>query len=218
MDYTLARRTMTENQLRTYDVTDHAVLSAFETVPREKFVPPEHQALSYGDHAIQMVAGGVSRTMLPPMVLARMLQSVAAKPGEAALSIAGGSGYGASILCRMGASVTLVEENDAMAALARTALSSTGHDVTVLAGSLDAPAITAAPVDLIVIEGAIETEPSALLALLADAGRLIAIKGNGAAGRVVIYRRNGTSISQRSTFNAAAPVLPAFRRAPQFVF
>jgi protein-L-isoaspartate(D-aspartate) O-methyltransferase len=218
MDYALARRTMTENQLRTYDVTDHAVLSAFETVPRENFVPAEQQALAYGDHAIVVAAEGVSRTMLPPMVLARMLQAAAVKAGDAALVVAGGSGYSAAILCQMGLSVTLVEDNESMAALARTALLSSGHDVKVFIAAFDNSAIVPAPLDLIMIEGAIESEPSALLALLGEGGRLIAVKDNGPAGRVVIYRKTGSGISQRSAFNAAAPVIPSFRRTPQFVF
>jgi protein-L-isoaspartate(D-aspartate) O-methyltransferase len=37
-DFAAARRTMVDNQIRTYDVTDQSCSGSFETVPREHFV------------------------------------------------------------------------------------------------------------------------------------------------------------------------------------
>ena len=39
IDYAQARRMMVDCQLRTFDVNDNTVLDAFDTVPREDFVP-----------------------------------------------------------------------------------------------------------------------------------------------------------------------------------
>ena len=64
---------MVDGQVRTFDVTDRAVLAAMDEVPRERFVPDGSVALAYSDRALDLApAGGRGRSMLPPMVLARM--------------------------------------------------------------------------------------------------------------------------------------------------
>ncbi|MCX7900478.1 MAG: protein-L-isoaspartate O-methyltransferase, partial [Methylocystis sp.] len=42
-DFSILRTRMVDNQIRTVDVTSHAVLSAFLSVPRELFVPASKQ-------------------------------------------------------------------------------------------------------------------------------------------------------------------------------
>ena len=75
-----------------------------------------------------------------------------------------------------------------------------------------------APYDVIFINGGVETIPDALSAQLRDGGRLVAIEMSGAAGRCVIRTRAGDGYVTRRAFDAAAPVLPGFEKAPEFVF
>src|SRR5947209_9381372 len=74
-DYTALRRTMVERQVRTFDVTDQAVIARMYAVPREKFVPESLLTLAYSDVALDLpVAGGRKpRRLLPPLILGRML-------------------------------------------------------------------------------------------------------------------------------------------------
>jgi len=52
----------------------------------------------------------------------------------------------------------------------------------------------------------------------ADGGRLGCIERRGKTGRAVIYVRSGDSFGSRAIFDAGAPLLPAFKAEPGFVF
>lgn len=219
IDFAAVRRNMVDTQLRTYDVNSKRLLDAVDAVPRELFLPPELAALAYADQGVPLRAdGGDQRVLLQPMVLARMIQSAEIEPGDKALAVAGGTGYGAAVMAAMGASVTLLESDAALAEAARRALAAAGADVAVVAGDLAAGHAGGAPYDVIVIEGAVQAEPAALLAQLTEGGRLVAVVGAGRAARVVAHRRTGGSIGRRSVFDAAASSLAAFREPPSFRF
>ena len=71
-DFATQRQTMVDCQIRTFDVTDQTVISRFLDVARERFVPSSLQSLVYSDAALELRAEGETRTMLAPLVLARM--------------------------------------------------------------------------------------------------------------------------------------------------
>jgi len=75
------------------------------------------------------------------------------------------------------------------------------------------------PFDVILIGGAVEEEPEALLAQLADGGRLLAVRSApDATGQMTLWERSGGVIGSRPLFGAAAEALPAFARKPSFAF
>ncbi len=211
---------MVDTQLRTYDVNSRRVLDAVDDVPRESFLPAGMSALAYVDQSLTIRAGdGASRALLQPMILARMIQAADVAAGDKVLSVAGGTGYGAAVMAAMGASVTLLESSEAMAAEARRALSAAGSaTVAVVAGPLADGHAVAAPYDVILVEGALEVEPNGLLAQLADGGRLVAVMGLGRSGRVTIFQRSGDSMGRRSAFDAAGTALESFRAPAGFRF
>ena len=95
------RLTMVDSQIRTFDVTDRAVIERFLAVEREKFVPPQLSDLAYSDMALKIApakSGASERRLLAPMVLARLLQAAAVKMGEHVLDVAPGTGYSTAIL------------------------------------------------------------------------------------------------------------------------
>ncbi|MGL4727848.1 MAG: protein-L-isoaspartate O-methyltransferase family protein [Bosea sp. (in: a-proteobacteria)] len=210
------RRAMVDCQIRTYDVTDRAVLAAMDEVAREAFMPGYDPELAYLDRAetIHAPEGG-SRTMLTPMVLARMLQFLDVQAGEKVLDYAGGAGYSAAVMSAMGAKVDAVDSASGLSSLARAALDAAHHgDVTT------SPMLNAAHAgfDAILINGACETQPDAILARLATNGRAIAVIGQGRAAKVMLYQRSGDVIAGRMVFDAAAPMLDEFRKPAEFVF
>ena len=97
---------MVNSQLRTGGVVDKVLLTAFLDVPRQRFVAPEHESLAYLDRALPARGAKVRRLLAP--VLARLLQAARVVPGDRALSVGGGSGYGAALLEAMGAKVVLL--------------------------------------------------------------------------------------------------------------
>ncbi|HRK25349.1 MAG TPA: protein-L-isoaspartate O-methyltransferase [Beijerinckiaceae bacterium] len=212
-DFSAARRTMVENQIRTYDVSDKLVLAAFEAVPRECFVRPKDAAVAYLDRE-QMAADGITR-LLPPLVLARLMQALELASGQRALDC-GSAGYGAALLAAAGLSVVSCEAESeaAAAALARAGIS--GVEVVDARPGEGAPA--KGPFDVILVHGAAEVEPASLLAQLKDGGRLGIIMGLGRAGRASIFRRVGKGFGKARAFDAAGPALQDFARKPEFSF
>lgn len=218
-----ARRVMVDNQIRTFDVTDQVVLAAFEQVAREAFVDSSERAIAYSDRP--MVTGSATgrRHMLPPLILARMLQALEARDGEIALEVLGGTGYGAALMAAMGLKASLLEADQANTDLARKALASAGQTVSVLpadAGltATSRPALAPASFDCILVSGAVEVEPAGLLALLRDGGRLVVILKQNGASRAVLYVKAGETVGRRRIFDVQAPLLPGFAKEPAFEF
>lgn len=225
LDFAQARRTMVDCQLRTFDVTDLAVLAAMDEVPRELFVPEGRETLAYSDQDLPVAgSGGGPRLMLKPMVLGRMIQTLDVGPGMRVLDVAGGLGYGAAILRRLGAEVTLLESDQGLADAALERLARLGvGGITAKYGPLENGFADGAPYDAILVNGAVEMRPERLLAQLADRGRLICVEGRagptgGVVGKAMLYVRAGDAFGPRSPFGASAPLLPAFRQPPAFVF
>ena len=221
-DFALARRMMVDSQVRTFDVHALPVLAAMDAVPRERFVPAGRESLAYMDQDVPVsdgIAGAERRFMLKPMVVGRLLQALDLRKGEKALDVAAGLGYSAALLARLGAEVTALESSEEGAAAARERLMALGiAGVRTAAGPLDRGWPDAAPYDVILVNGLLEVRPQGLLGQLAEGGRLGCIERRGKAGRAVIYVRSGDAFGSRAIFDAGAPVLPAFRAEPGFVF
>jgi protein-L-isoaspartate(D-aspartate) O-methyltransferase len=210
------RSKMVDGQLRTSDVTDMSVLAAFLDVPRERFVTPALLKLAYCDRDLP-AAGADGRRLLAPRTLALLLQAAEIAPGERALDVAAGSGYSCAILRHIGASVVAVESDRGAARFAREALAGS-VGVEVVEGDLSAGAPDKGPFDVILINGAFETTPNALLDQLTQGGRLVGVDARGSSLRGAIIERSAVGFSERSLFDATADVLEGFRRAPRFVF
>lgn len=210
--FTGLRRMMVDCQLRTYDVTDRAVLAAADAVPREAFLPEASSHLAYLDRSVALP--GTGRALMAPMVIARMIQTLELEPGEDALEYGGGTGYGAALMAAMGAEAALWEPDAAAFALAGPALQKAG--ATAVKTTQVRPADDS--FDVILVSGACEIVPDTLFGLLRQGGRLIALDGLGRSARVKLYQKSGETVTGRPVFDAAAPVLDEFRRPPAFAF
>jgi protein-L-isoaspartate(D-aspartate) O-methyltransferase len=207
---------MVNGQLRTGGIVDKALLAAFLETPRQRFVARELESLAYLDRELP-ARGGVKRKLLPPLTLARMLQAAMVVPGDRALDVAGGSGYGAAILATMGAKVVILESDPGAAAAARAELKNRAN-VDVVEGSLDRGAVDRGPFDLVVVEGAFAISPDSLLALLADPGRLVGVDASGEPSQAVLYEKIGAALSRRTLFETAADTLDGFQPGVSFAF
>lgn len=216
IDYADARNMMVDGQVRPNRVYDRRLLDAMRRLPRERFVPPHAVPLAYSDEDVPL---GNGRVLMEPMVIARLVELAAVRAGEQALVVGCGSGYGAALLAACGAQVTALEQDEALLALARTALA--GIDgVTLVGGRLRDGWAAGAPYDLVFIEGAADEVPPALVAQIrTPGGRLVGVLR--AADHVFhagIGEPGAGGLSFRPAFDCATPVLPALRRQPGFVF
>jgi protein-L-isoaspartate(D-aspartate) O-methyltransferase len=208
------RQTMVDSQLRTVGIIDADVVAAMASVAREAFVPPGHRGLAYADAALEVAPG---RWLLEPMALGLLLQNARLRAGERLLVIGTASGYSAAIAAHMGARVTALESDPALAA----PLAALSH-VTVANGPLADGWAAGAPYDVILFEGAIETLPAAILAQLAHGGRIAAVVRIGGVGHafagVVTAGESMAALAGRAFLEVAARPLPGFGRAPAFAF
>jgi protein-L-isoaspartate(D-aspartate) O-methyltransferase len=219
IDFAKSRRMMVDCQLRTVDVHDVDVLSAFDVVGREHFLIPGRDHLAYIDQDVPSFDDGDARLLLAPMTVGRCVQALEVKAGERVLDVAGGRGYAAAIMATLGGIVTALESTPAHAAAARAALDAAGiAGVSTVSGPLEAGWRAGAPYGAILVNGAVEVAPKALLDQLADGGRLVCVEGVGRSARATLHVHAGRALSHRVLFDAAAPILGPFRAAPAFVF
>jgi len=215
-DVSAARAHMIESQIRTSDVTDLAVLGAFRSVAREKFVPKAQMALAYGDAHIALET---NRIMLRPRDFAKMVQAVEIQPTDIVLDVACARGYSTAILAQLADTVVGLETDEECVNRATELL--VASDVTnaaVVKGELKSGASEHGPFDVIFINGAVSEVPKTWLGQLANNGRLISIIQNGPMGRVTIFQKTGDVVGERIIFDASAPYLTGFEAQPEFVF
>ena len=222
MDFAAMRRKMVDNQVRPNGVTDLSLVAAMLDIPRERFVPPDKAALAYMDGDLLIDEGGpgkAARFLLAPMVLARLIQTADVRDTDRVLDVACGTGYSSAILARLAASVIALEEDRDLADKAVRLLARSGvGNAEVVRGPLIDGWTASAPYDVILINGAVEYIPEALLAQVREGGRLIAVVGTAPIGKVILYRCAVGDVSGRPIFDAAAPPLPSFVKPRTFVF
>lgn len=192
MDFQTARRAMVDNQLRPQAVTDPLVIAAMAVVPREEFVPEEGRANAYIDRIVPLGGG---RFLNPPATLGRLLTELEPRPAERALVLGSAPEYAAAVLRHMGLQVEVAKDGD------------------LTQGSPDG-----APYDLIVIDGAVEYLPDAIVNQLRDGGRLGACLIERGVQRMVIGQRAGDGFGIKSIADAAAALVPGFEKPKAFSF
>jgi protein-L-isoaspartate(D-aspartate) O-methyltransferase len=185
------RRSMVDSQLRTSGVTDLWVLSAMGSIPREDFVPLTHRSTAYMDRSIGLDGGFV---LNPSVSTALLLQAADVRADDHVLLVGKEDGYVAAILrTRVKALVSVTPDNVAAAQ-------------------------SAAPYSLIVIDGAAEELPAALVNLAADGARLVTGIIESAVTRLAKGYVHKGNIALKSFEDSEIAPLPAFARKPEFVF
>lgn len=217
MDFAIARRNMVESQLRTNKVTDEDLLSAMRELPRELFVPAQNRSLAYIDEDIPVIN---SRFMMEPMVLARLFQTLQVQQQDSVLVVGSGTGYSAAVASRLAASVFALESDATLLSQANQILTDMAIDnVVAVDGALSEGYASQAPYNVILVDGAVETLPQALLDQLAEGGRLAAVViDEEGIGRAMLYWKQRGIISHRPLFDANVKLLPGFEKKKGFVF
>jgi protein-L-isoaspartate(D-aspartate) O-methyltransferase len=212
-----ARLKMIENQLRPNKVTDERVLDAFGRIRRELFVPPMLRGVAYVDDDLPLGGG---RSLMQPMVAARLLQAAAIQPKDAVLVAGAGVGYEAALLSLLGRSVVALEENPDLARIGRSAL--VDHRIASVS-YVEAPPAAGhrqrAPYNVILFAGAVARIPPEIEGQLAEGGRIaVVLRPHAGVGRATLITRTGGVLALRVIFDAGTPLLPGFDAKPGFVF
>jgi protein-L-isoaspartate(D-aspartate) O-methyltransferase len=171
------------------------VLAAIASVPRERFVPESERKRAYANVALP-IGGG--QTISQPLVVARMLEILALKPGDRVLDIGTGSGYHAALLSLLVDHVYTVERHAELSQSARSALTGLGIDnVSFQVGDGWEGWPERAPFDAINVAAAMGDEPPrALEEQLADGGRMVAPVGTKDQQHLMLTERAGDRVSR----------------------
>lgn len=217
-DFVLARRNMVDGQLRPNRVTNAQLLAAIGELPRERFLPAGLQSVAYADDDVPL---GKGRFLMEPMVLARLLQTLQPLAEDKALVVASGAGYGAALLARLVKAVVAVEADAGLAGSAEQTIRNLGiTNVQQVVGRMEEGCAAQASYDVILIEGAVQKVPPAILDQLAEGGRLgtVIAAPTGMLGVAHLMVKEGGVASGRPLFDAGTPPLPGFAAPPRFTF
>jgi len=225
-DSILHRRTMVDCQIRTFDVTDPGVIARFLDIPREIFLPSKWKPLAYSDNALEITspADSTRRQLLPPLVLARLMQNCSVKQADHVLDVAAGTGYSTALLAGLASKVTVLESDAGFASQIEANLKACKiNPAKTVVGRLVDGAAKYAPYDVIFVNGAVEAELETLFHQLSEGGRLVTIKSEaqnlpGHVSKAVRFEKIAGEISSRYLFDASGMLLADFRRKQQFVF
>jgi protein-L-isoaspartate(D-aspartate) O-methyltransferase len=146
------------------------------------------------------------------MATGRLLTELHPQRGEHALVVGAATGYSAALLTEMGLKVVALEEDPDLVAIAQSA------NVKIVQGSLASGRAGEAPYDLILIDGAVEFLPEALISQLAAKGRLATGLIDGGVMRLAIGRRSAHGFGLQPFADADMAVLPGFTKPKGFSF
>ncbi|MCW1382208.1 protein-L-isoaspartate O-methyltransferase [Novosphingobium sp. KCTC 2891] len=188
-DAAQARRAMIDSQLRVSGVNDPAILSAFDTVVREDFVPADRRAVAYADRAVPLGDGTV---LAPALTHGQMLTAADIAPDDKVLVIGKPGAYLAALAGKLAGSVTQ-------------------------AGTADDWSATG-PYSLILVDGAVEAVPAGLAAALADHGRVVTGLVERGVARLAIGRKIAGELVLTNLGEADFAAFPEFAAPKKWSF
>lgn len=185
------RRSMVDSQLRTSGVTDAWVVAAMGSIAREDYVPVSHRDTAYMDRAVIFSDGSV---LNPPVSTALLLQAAEVREDDNVLLVGKADGYVADILKRRVRNLTTVHADNW------------------------ADAQTGAHYSLIVIDGAAEEFPAALLQFASEGTRVVTGMIEGAVTRLAKGYVHKGKVALKSFADSEIVPIAAFARKQEFVF
>ena len=168
-DFTAARRAMVDSQLRTSGVNEDFVLQRMGTLPREDFVPAGAKGTAYMDRAIPL---GDGKQLAAPLVHAKMLAEAEPRASDRVLLVDGGSGYLPELIRPLVGKLDVISPDEATGSSRKRATYS-----------------------LLMIDGAIEDFPEALVKRVEQGGRVVTGLVKNGVTRLAVGRRVGARIS-----------------------
>ena len=212
-----AREQMVEQQVRASDVLDLRILDTLRSIPRERFVPEGWRELAFADCEIALPCG---KRMLRPMLVGRILQSLALRGGEEVLEIGTGSGYLSACLARLGGRVRSFELHAKIADFARANLRVAAPTLPIDVIRADAMELAEeSRYDAIVLTASLPIYQARFERALRPDGRMFVVVGATTLQEANLVRRIGTGgCNSESLFETCIEPLENAPRPAAFGF
>lgn len=194
-------------KLQQEGITNPRVLQAIARSPRHIFVPEILAHKAYDNTALPI---GQGQTISQPYIVAKMSELLL-KDGmpDSILEIGTGSGYQTSILAQLTAKVYSVERIKSLQFQAKRKLQSMDlHNISMKHGDGWKGWQSKAPFQAIIVTAAPSEVPQALLAQLADGGRLVIPVGEDTQILKVITRHGDDFSEQQVEAVRFVPLVP----------
>lgn len=187
--------------LRNSGVTETAVLSAMERIPREHFVEESFLDQAWSNRALPISCG---QTISQPLVVGLMTQALALNDRHKVLEIGTGSGYQAAILSRLCRRVYSIERHRDLLQVAEERFSQLSlNNITTQAGDGWKGWPRLAPFNRIIVTAAAPVVPHELVAQLSDEGGVMILpvgEESSAEQMVVKVTKNGGQLHSEQLF------------------
>ncbi|KTD38676.1 protein-L-isoaspartate-O-methyltransferase [Legionella nautarum] len=170
-----ARINMLKQQLRTGNVLNETILSLFNEIPRQEFVPSDMEQFAYSDMQIPLAH---AQRMLTPLEEGILLQELALRGHETVLEVGTGTGYLTALLSRLSKKVLSIDYFSDFTSYARRKLNE--HrctNVELITGDACRGWLDKAPYDVVILTGAVETITETHRLQILPGGKLFAIVG-----------------------------------------
>ncbi len=146
-------------------------LSAMRRVPRQQFVSKSFRTHAYENSPLPIGSG---QTISQPFIVALMTDLVAPQTSDRVLEVGTGSGYQTAVLSQLAGELYSIEILPELAQASQHRLEQMGcRNIRIRVGNGYNGWPENAPFDVIMVTGAVETIPAALVDQLSPGGRMI---------------------------------------------
>lgn len=166
---------MIKQQLRTGDILNETVLSLYEKIQRENFVPHKYKHFAYSDMQIPL---GKDQLMMTPLEEAKLLQALDLQGHETVLEVGTGSGYLTALLSKLADKVISIDYFGEFTEEAQEKLKKHEiNNVELLTQDAYNGCLDRAPFDVVIFTGALKEITRTHQLQVLPGGKLFAIVG-----------------------------------------
>lgn len=217
MNLEKARYNMIEQQIRTWNVFDPAVLNLMASIPREIFIPQDQKPFAFADLNISLPHG---QTMYIPREEARMLQALELKPDDKVLEIGTGTGFTGALIASIAKKLVTIDcfqdfVTQAEVHFRQLNLKNISTEIIDISEGWN----SSERFDAIAITPGLLTPPKQFLSQLKPGGRLFCVEGTKDNQYAKIYKYHpDETFTQRKLFEINTPILTQEHEKELFVF
>lgn len=217
MSRSTQRINMVKQQLRTGNVLNETILSLYQTVPREAFVPQHLEHFAYTD---AQLAIGHNERMMTPLEEATLLQALNLQGHEIVLEVGTGTGFLTALLSQLCKTVISIDYYADFTKNAQEKLAQHQcNNVSLYTGNAHDGWLDNTPYDVILFTGALSSLTDIQRLQIAPGGKIFAPIGEQPLmeGQLHCLSHNGTW-TESLLFKTQLPPLIQTHQPSNFVF